>query len=177
MVWWDYANASSEASSEEQIEQMVNETIHTISMRRYIRSKDLPEREPFGAFTILIIFYDPSFVIEISVMFLLEQMGQDWILLLILVLSSYLKTVILHKQVSQTTNWQLILPYIELWIWVLGGDIKECMFHIWHIYNNCRIWSYRLIWSTIVNLLLMSIITINQNVTINYAHPRNHLGQ
>ena len=72
-----YANASSEASSEEQIEQMVNETIHTISMRRYIRSKDLPEREPFGAFTILIIFYDPSFVIEISVMFLLEQMGQD----------------------------------------------------------------------------------------------------
>ena len=49
-------------------------------------------------------------------MFLLEQMGQAGILLLLfmLCLSADLKTVILHKQVSQTTNWQLMLPYTEL---------------------------------------------------------------
>jgi hypothetical protein len=125
----------------------------------------------------LIIFYEVSFVIEIRVMFLLEQMGQAWILLLLFVLclSADLKTVILHKQVSQTTNWQLMLPYTELWIGVLEGDIKECVFHIYDIYNNCRIRSYRLFWSTMANLVLMSIIAIDQNVTINYAPSSNAL--
>lgn len=55
---------------------------------------------------------------EISDIFSPEQMGQAWILplLFILCLSTDLKTVALHKQVSQTTNWQPILSYTELWI-------------------------------------------------------------
>jgi hypothetical protein len=107
---------------------------------------------PWPCFVSLKLNITPSFVIEISSIFPPEQMGQAWILPLffILCLSTDLKTVILHKQVSQITNWQPILLHTELWIRVSALDIIECISHCSTLrIAFCRIRSYRSSWSII----------------------------